>query len=910
VEYRVLGRLEASAGGQPLVLGGLRQRRVLAALLLNAGRAVPVADLIEAAWDDDPPATAERRVRNLVAVLRSILTRHGGLIDTTDSGYRLRLDGASLDLAVFEELAARGRAARDPALLREALGLWRGPALDGLGGVLLGRATAALEESRLAVVEDCLTWEADRDTVSLDELRALVAAYPVRERLVGLLMAALARDGRRDEALAVYRSLTARLAEELGIDPSPELRRRYQALHRAEVPAQLPADVVGFVGRASELARLDGLLSDAQTARTAVLSALDGTAGVGKTALAVHWAHAVRDKFPDGQLYVNLHGYSTVAPADPADVLGGFLRALGVPASRVPAEAAAAGAIFRDHLAERRVLVVLDNAADADQVRPLLPDTAGCLALVTSRETLPALTAAVPVTLDVLPPGDAYALLVEMLGADRVAAEPAAAAEVARLCAYLPLALRIAAANLGDGARGDKPIAGYAARLAASDDRLTALSIAGDERAAVRAAFDLSFAGLPAPAQRMFRLLGLAPGPDVSVPAAASLAAVDGQQAKALLDRLVAAHLVDEHTPGRYSLHDLLGAYATHLADTASTGQQRRAATQRILDHYLHTADTANRLLDPGRDPITLTTPQPGVTPEHPGDYQQALAWFTAEHAVLVAAVDHAAATGFDTHTWQLAWTLCNFLDRRGHWRDWAATGRAAVAAAGRLADPTAQARAHRILAGAYTTLGRLDDAHTELDHALDLTARTGDQVGEARTCYALAVLSDRRGYPAQALDHARRALDLYRAAGQQTWQAIALNAVGWCHAQLGDHQQALTYCHQALTLLQDLNDRPMQGYTWESIGYAHHHLAQYTQAIACYQQALTLARECGSRHNQATTLAYLGDTHHAVGDLTAAHVAYRQALAILDDLDHPDAGNVRAKLATLDGDRRSSADG
>src|SRR3954464_2417569 len=388
VEYRILGSLEACAGGRPLVLGGWRQRRVLAALLLRAGRVMPVADLVEAAWGDDPPATAESQARNRVAALRSILTRHGGLIDTVDSGYRLRLDGASLDLAVFEELTARGRAARDPALLRQALELWRGPALDGLGGALLGQAATALEESRLAVLEDCLAWEADRSTVSVEELRELVAAHPVRERLVGLLVAALARGGRRDEALAVYRSLAGRLADELGIDPSPELRRRYQALRRREVPAQLPADVAGFVGRAGELARLDGLLSDAQAGRTAVLSAIDGTAGVGKTALAVHWAHSVRDKFPDGQLYVNLHGYSTVAPADPADVLGSFLRALGVPPARVPADAAAAAALFRDQLADRRVLVVCDNAADAEQVRPLLPDAPGCLALVTSRQPL------------------------------------------------------------------------------------------------------------------------------------------------------------------------------------------------------------------------------------------------------------------------------------------------------------------------------------------------------------------------------------------------------------------------------------------------------------------------------------------------------------------------------------------
>jgi DNA-binding SARP family transcriptional activator len=905
VEYRILGRLELWVGDRLLVLGRLRQRRVLAALLLNAGREVPVADLIEAVWDDDPPATAQRQIRNRVAELRSILTRCGGLIDTMGSGYRLRLDGAFLDLAVFDDLVARGRAAHDPAPLREALALWRGPALDGLGGVQLGRAAAALDESRLAVVEDCLAWESDRSTVSLDELRELVAAYPLRERLVGLLIAALARGGRRDEALAVYRSLAARLAEDLGIDPSPELRRRYQALRRAEVPAQLPADVAGFVGRASELDRLDGLLSDAQTARAVVVSAIDGTAGVGKTALAVHWAHQVRDKFPDGQLYVNLHGYSTVAPTDPADVLGAFLRGLGVAASRIPAAAAAAAAMFRSELADRRILVVLDNAAGADQVRPLLPDAPGCLALVTSRETLPALTAAVPVTLDVLSPADAYALLGQILGTDRVAAEPAAAGEIARLCAYLPLALRIAAANLSD----EEPIAGYAARLAASDDRLAALSVAGDERAAARAAFDLSYTDLPASTQRMFRLLGTAPGPDISLPAAASLAALDTHQTTVLLDRLVAAHLVDEHSPGRYSLHDLLRAYATQLAHTTDTDPQRHAATHRILDHYLHTAYTADRLLNPTRDPITLTPPQPGVIPEHPADYTPALAWFTAEHPVLLAAVGHAAAAGFDTHTGLLAWALATFLERRGHWHDWAAVGRAAVAAAERPADPIAQARAHRNLALAYVQLGRLDDAHTQLSHALRPATGAGDPLGQAHTHHNLAYLWARRGHPAQALDHALQGLSLYRAAGHQAGQARALNLVGWCHALLGDHQQALTACQQARTLFQELGDRQGQAHTWDSLGYAYRQLGHHTQAATCYQQALDLRRDLGDRYYEAATLTHLGDTHHTAGIDQAARDAWQQALAILDDLDHPDADNVCAKLATLDGDGRSSVD-
>jgi tetratricopeptide (TPR) repeat protein len=318
-----------------------------------------------------------------------------------------------------------------------------------------------------------------------------------------------------------------------------------------------------------------------------------------------------------------------------------------------------------------------------------------------------------------------------------------------------------------------------------------------------------------------------------------------------------------------------------------------------MLDHYLHTTHTAERLLYPARDPLPLTPPQPGVTPQHPADYQQALAWFTADRAVLLAAVDH-AATGFDTHTWQLAWTLSTFLNRQGHWHDWAAAGRAAVAATGRLADPTAQALAHRYLARAYTRLGRLDDADTHLSHALDLHRQAGDQAGQAHTHLNLAYLWERRGRPAQALDHARQALDLYRAAGHQAGQAQALNAVGWCHALLGDHRQALTYCQQALTLFQELGDRAGQAATWDSLGYAHHHLGHHTQAVICYQHALDLVRELGDRYYESLAFTHLGDTHHAVGNPTAARDAWQHALTILDDLDHPDADTVRAKLHDL----------
>jgi tetratricopeptide (TPR) repeat protein len=368
-----------------------------------------------------------------------------------------------------------------------------------------------------------------------------------------------------------------------------------------------------------------------------------------------------------------------------------------------------------------------------------------------------------------------------------------------------------------------------------------------------------------------------------------------------VLAELARASLLVEHVPGRYAFHDLLRAYAADLAQRIDTDQERHTAAVRMLDHYLHTAHAADRLLLPGRDPVTLTPPAPGVTPQQPADHQHALDWFTVEHPVLLAAVEHAAAAGFDTHTWQLTWTVRTFLERRGHWHDWAAAGRAAVAAAGRLADPDAQVRAHHTLAIAHIRLGRLDDAHSQLSCALDLVTRNGDRTAQAHIHHALAYMWGRRGNYPRALDHARQSLTLFQAAGHRGGQALALNNVGWCHALLGDHHQALTACQHALTLLQQLGDRAGQSFTWRSIGYAHHHLGHHTQAITCYQHALNLVRDLGDRCYEATILTHLGDTHHATGNHHAAHDAWQQARAILDDLNHPDADQLRTQLAALD---------
>jgi len=585
---------------------------------------------------------------------------------------------------------------------------------------------------------------------------------------------------------------------------------------------------------------------------------------------------------------------------DSATAVRGFLDALGVPPQRIPAEPDAQAALYRSQLAGRRLLVVLDNALDTAQVRPLLPGAPGCLVLVTSRNQLSGLVAADgahPINLDLLSAAEARELLAHRLHPDRVSAEPDAVEEIITHCARLPLALTIVAARAAT--RPHLPLHTLAGELREASGRLDTLTT-DDPHTNVRAVFSWSYQALTPDAARLFRLLGLHPGPDLAAPAAASLIALPLARVRLLLAELAQANLIAEHIPGRYTLHDLLRAYATDLAHSTDPDHQRHAAVHRMLDHYLHTAHTADRLLDPVSDPPTLAAAQPGVALPHLTDNQQALNWFTTEHPVLLGAIDQAVAAGFDTHTKQLALTLWTFLYRQGHWYDWATTGRAAVAATQRLADPPAQARAHLTLANAYTQLGHFDDAYIQLNDALDLTIQIGDRTGQAHTHHNLAILWERRcNYP-RALNHERQALDLYRATGHQLGQAESLNGVGLYHTLLGEHRQALTYCQQAFALHQDLNHPYGQAATWYSLGYAHHHLGHHTQAIASYQHALALSRDLGDRYKEARTLAGLGDTHHATGNHQAAGNAWQQALTILDDLSHSDADHIRTKLTTL----------
>ncbi|HEV2373991.1 MAG TPA: BTAD domain-containing putative transcriptional regulator, partial [Streptosporangiaceae bacterium] len=907
MEFRILGNLEVHAEGCRLAVGGPREQKVLAALLLDAGRLVPLSRLVDVVWEDDPPATAAKQVRNAVSALRRLLTvgGPGPVITTEGAGYRLSLGGAVLDARLFETQAAQaaaaasaGRSAEAAGLLRSALDLWRGPALAGLSGRAVEAAAEALERRRLAVAETycdhLLALGRDREAAA--ELAPLVASHPLQERSAARLMVALYRDGQRADALALYQDTRRVLADELGLDPGPELQELHQQIltdnpaltlpHLTErdpqaagsprpsvVPRQLPAGVPHFTGRSSELKSLTALLDPgADTPSTVVVSALAGTAGVGKTALAVHWAHQRAHRFPDGQLYVNLHGFGpSVTPLTPTQAIRGFLDALAVPPERIPTDLAAQAGLYRSLLAGKRMLVLLDNACDAAQVRPLLPGSPGCLVLVTSRSQLTGLVAAEGAhlyCLDVLAEGEAGQLLAARIGHDRASAEPAAVTELARLCAGLPLALAITAARAA--ARPNILLATLAAELHDASARLDVLDT-DDAAASLRTVFTWSYQQLTQPAAQMFRLLGVHPGPSISLPAAASLCGTPREAARSALGELTYANLLNEPVSGRFTFHDLLRAYAAECARAEDSVAERHAATRRVLDHYLHTGRAARLLMTPTRPSIAVSPPALGTTPEDMINEDQAFTWFEAEHQVLLATTGLASDSGLDSHAWQIPWTMEAFLNYRGYWQNWMSTQRSALAAAQRLGDPTALASAHTGLGGACLRLRQFDDAHAHFAQASDFYEQAGDRHGQAMVHIHRGSAYGRQRQWRDALGQAMQGLELFRAMGLKAGQAMGLNDVGWWHAQLGEYDQALALCQQALELNRELGNHHGIAVTLHSVGYMHHHLGQYAEAADCYRCALTILHQSGARYRQATVLADLGETLHAAANSQAA---------------------------------------
>jgi transcriptional regulator with XRE-family HTH domain/tetratricopeptide (TPR) repeat protein len=661
------------------------------------------------------------------------------------------------------------------------------------------------------------------------------------------------------------------------------------------VPAQLPPDVPGFTGRDPELARLDALVA---ADCPGGLVAVTGTAGVGKTTLAVHWAHRVRERFPDGQLHADLSGFGPDEATPPRDVARRFLEALGVPGHRIPAELDGRTGLFRSLLADRRMLVVLDDARDADQVRPLLPGAPGCLVIVTSRTRLTGLVitaATVPLSLGVLPADDARALLVARLGRRRVAADPEAADEIVARCAGLPLALSVVAARaaldpqrpLGD-VRDDLRAAG--AGLEPFDETDAAVDL--------RSVLSWSYRALDAEAARLFRLLALHPGPDVALPAAASLAGVAPATARRLLDTLTAAHLLDQAGPGRHTAHDLLRAYAAELLRDGD--DDTRVATARLLDHYLHVATAAAELLTPGRPALPLPVPITGAVVAGPSTREAALAWFAAEEAALPAAVSAAAVAGFDVHAWQLAEAAGNYLQRCGRWTTLLGTGQVALNAARRAGDVAGQVHAHRGLARACGWLGQAEAAREHAIAAERLCRETDDVPLQAHSHLDLALVLERQDAIADAARHARQAHALFGVARDRPAQIRALNMVAWCLARLGELGPAVAAGREVVAYYEKVDDVAAEANAWDTVGYAEHGLGNRERAAECYRHSRTLFTAARDRYGEAMALTHLGDVLAEIGDAPQARCAWDDAVLILDALGHADAAGVRARLAKV----------
>jgi DNA-binding SARP family transcriptional activator/tetratricopeptide (TPR) repeat protein len=925
IEFRLLGDVAADADGRLVAVGHLRQRCVLVALLVDANRVVPVDQLVDRVWGEHAPQRARGTLRSYVSRLRQVLCAAGVAISRRPGGYVLTVDPMFVDLHRFDHLIGQARATNDDeaavALVTQALELWCGEPFAGLDTPWFNTARENLQRRRMMALLDRfdLALRCGDHVAVLPDLFTAAAENPMDERLAGQLMVALYRCGRQADALETYRRMRLRLADELGADPGPALQLVYRQILTADdtlatpartvaasnrgsargpVPRQLPAPPRSFTGRRVELAELNKLMDDQpDRGATMLIWAIGGTGGVGKTWLGLRWAHDNLERFPDGQLYIDMRGFDPASePLSPEVAVRGFLDALGVPPAAVPTEPDAQVGLYRSLVAGKRMLVVVDNARDTTQVAPLLPGAPTCTVLITSRRQLTSLVTAHgarPMPLDVLTATEAHQLLTEQLGADRVAAEPEPVRALIRWCAGLPLALGIIATRAA--IHPELPLAELAGELLEASTRLDALD-AGELAVNLRAVLACSCRALSPEAARLFGLLGLAPGADIGVAATASLSGLPAASVRLRLRELTTAHLLQDQA-GRHRMHDLVRLYAIEQAHILHSEDERRAAVRRVLGHYLHTAHAADALLGPHREPVNLMPIEPAVRPERIAHYQHAMAWFAAEHSVLLAAVAQAAATGFDTHASQLARVLATFLDRRGHWHDLAATQRVARDAAERAADPTGRAMAHAGLGRADSMRGRYAAAAEHFGHALEIFGQLGDRVGQAQAHIDLVRVFERQVRHREALSNAYQALDLYRAADHRIGQAGALNAIGWIHVQLGEHRRALAYCQRSLDLYRAIGDSRGQANAWDSLGYAHHHLGRYDEAIVCYRHAFDRVHELGDEYQEADVLTHLANTHLAAGNPEPARRAWRRALAILDRLGHPDADDVRAKL-------------
>lgn len=963
LRFAVLGPVRAWRDDEPIVTGAPQQRALLAALLLRGGRTATASELLDAVWGESPPNTALAALRSYAFRLRKVLGPEALITDS--GGYALRVGTDALDSAVVERLAAEAEKVRatDPGQAREllasALELWHGEPLAGLPGPYAETQRVRLTEWHLGLIETRVDLDlelgAHAETVS--ELTALSAEHPLRERLRALLMLALYRSGRQAEALGVYADTRRLLAEDLGIDPSPELSELHQRILEADPglaapagtamggeiarPAQLPATVSDFTGRADFVRELTEQLTEASRGSGVMaVSAVAGIGGVGKTTLAVHVAHAAREAFPDGQLYIDLQG-TDPRPAEPEAVLGAFLRALGVPNPAIPDSLAERAALYRSTVDGRRVLALLDNAYDAAQIRQLLPGTPGCAALVTSRVRMVDLAGAHLVDLDVMSPEEALQLFTRVVGQERVSSERQAALDVVGACGFLPLAIRIAASRLA--ARRTWTVSVLARKLADHRRRLDELR-AGD--LAVKATFALGYGHLSPEQARAFRLLSLPEGPDISLSAAAAVLDLDPYETEELLEALVDISLIESAAPARYRFHDLLRLYARECAERDETPQARCQALSRLLDFYLSSAACVYELENPGDRVLDHLAPTTHAGLDF-GGREEALEWLFSEAQGLLAAVQQAAAGGCDgpmRRAVDLLLAAQDLMESGIHARQYEQATRALVGTAHDCGDLLVEGRGRVWLGQLLCMSGRFRDAEAEAQLAMV----QGLAAEDAMTCSYAANL---RGIIAiygrrfdECTDYLHNALEAFRADGNRHGEAATLSNLARAQIELGDTESALAATEQvvqiyrdlragfrlgnglyamgtaltaadrldeavtclteALTIFRDARQQLWEGMAFYRLAKAHLTAQRWRQAAACAEQALPLLRESGGEWRTANDLVLLGQALAGIGQTVRAHACWHDALGVFVALGAPEADEVRELL----GDQPTSA--
>ncbi|KOV66218.1 AfsR/SARP family transcriptional regulator [Streptomyces sp. MMG1121] len=965
LRFGVLGPVRAWRGAEQIGTGSPQQRALLAALLLREGRTATAAELIDALWGTEPPSQALAALRTYASRLRKILDP--GVLVSESGGYAIRgLGEGALDLARAQELAARAEKARATGdlhrardLLGEALGRWDGEPLAGVPGPYAETQRVRLEEWRLGLLESRLDMDLEQGchAEAVSELTALTAAHPLRERLRELLMLALYRSGRQAEALAVYADTRRLLSEELGVDPRAGLSELQQRILQADPalaeppspaaespaptvrPAQLPASVPDFTGRTAFVDELSEVLGSASQSldaggRVMAVSALAGIGGVGKTTLAVHVAHRARAAFPDGQLYVDLQGAGP-RPAEPETVLGSFLRALGTADSAIPDSMEERAALYRSVLDGRRVLVLLDNAKDAAQVRPLLPGTEGCAALVTSRVRMVDLAGAHLVDLDVMSPEEALALFTKIVSEERVAAEREAALDVVAACGFLPLAIRIAASRLA--ARRTWTVSVLAAKLADERRRLDELQ-AGD--LAVKATFELGYGQLEPAQARAFRLLGLADGPDISLAAAAAVLDLPAEETEDLLESLVDTSLLESAAPGRYRFHDLVRLYARACAerDEQPPGE-REAAMSRLLDFYLATAAQVYAMERPGDRLVDHleATEYPGLRFE---ERNRARDWLYTEAICLLACVCQSTRPDQLRRAVDLLWAVIDLAESGANSKEYEATGAAVRAAAQSCGDQRAEARSLVTLANGHHMSGRFELADQEAAGAVQLAETVADPLPQCWASNMLGVISLYQSRHTAGEGHLTRAIQSFRAAGDRPGEASALcnlsrirlamgrtesavklaqqgtdmyddmghalkgangrYALGLALTQSGQLGLAAERLEEALDVFRDSRQRLWEGMTLFRLSEVDLAAGRLTQAATNAEWALARLRGIGGEWRRGNVLTALGRALTGIGQIGRAQVCLQEALAVYETLHAPEADEVRALLKPL----------